>query len=338
MATGQMVPAKERVNTVRALLEKSKAQIAMALPRHMTSDRMLRVAMTEIQKNPVLLECAPMSLVACVVQAAQLGLEIGVLGHAYLVPFNNRQKGRKEVQLIPGYRGLVQLARRSGEIVTFEARVVHAKDVFEATYGLEGTLKHKPSMDEDSGPVVAAYAFAKFKDGGYQYEVMSVRELDAIRKRSKAADSGPWVTDTEEMYRKTVARRLCKWLPASIELATAIDLDNKVESGLPQDLEVITVEGQDVTDSDVEGGNGAAPEVAGTDKSKLDAAAEELKQKQADAPLVTPAATSAPVVDCTHPAIQKRAGESKDRGKTIVCPDCTLNVRIEKNGLITVLG
>lgn len=234
----QMVPAKDKVNTVRNLLEKCKSQIAMALPKHMTPDRMMRVAMTEIQKTPALLDCSPVSLVAAVIQASQLGLEIGVLGQAYLVPF----KG--SVTLIPGYRGLVQLARRSGEIVSIEARIVHAKDLFTVAYGLNPDLTHKPWMPtpdekvtkEGPGPVLCAYACARFKDGGYQFEVMSLRELDAIKNRSKSSSNGPWVTDTEEMYRKTVTRRLCKWLPASIELARALELDNNAEEGLPQDL------------------------------------------------------------------------------------------------------
>ena len=234
----QLIPAKDKVNTVRNLLEKCKSQIAMALPKHMTPDRMMRVAMTEIQKTPALLDCSPVSLVAAVIQASQLGLEIGVLGQAYLVPF----KG--SVTLIPGYRGLVQLARRSGEIVSIEARIVHAKDLFSVAYGLNPDLTHKPWMPtpdekvtkEGPGPVLCAYACARFKDGGYQFEVMSLRELDAIKNRSKAVSSGPWVTDTEEMYRKTVTRRLCKWLPASIELARALELDNNAEEGLPQDL------------------------------------------------------------------------------------------------------
>jgi recombination protein RecT len=233
----QLVPSKDKVMTVRNLLEKCKSQIAMALPKHMTPDRMMRVAMTEIQKTPALLDCSPVSLVAAVIQASQLGLEIGVLGQAYLVPF----KG--SVTLIPGYRGLVQLARRSGEIVSIEARIVHAKDLFTVAYGLNPDLTHKPWMPtpdekvtkEGPGPVLCAYACARFKDGGYQFEVMSLRELDAIKTRSKAS-SGPWVTDTEEMYRKTVTRRLCKWLPASIELARALELDNNAEEGLPQDL------------------------------------------------------------------------------------------------------
>mgnify|MGYP000969074258 CR=1 FL=1 len=298
--TTQLVPAKEKVSNVRGLLEKAKSQIAMALPKHMTSDRMLRVAMTEVQKTPLLLDCEPITLVAAVIQASQLGLELGVLGQAYLVPFRNKQRNRMEVQLIPGYRGLVSLARRSGDIVTFEARVVHANDAFEYSYGLEGKLNHKPDMSGNPGAVIAAYAVAKFKDGGYQYEVMSVRELDAIRKGSKAADSGPWVTHTEEMYRKTVARRLCKWLPASVELASAVELDGKAEAGLPQDLDVITIEAEAVVEGEGNG-QGSAP------ATRLEAATAALK-------------------GCDHAAIKARVATLQP-GRSVVCPTCGEDVK-----------
>ncbi len=241
---GQLTSPKEKVANIRDLLQKTQGQIALALPKHMTADRMLRVVMTEVQKTPKLLECKPMSLIAAVVQASQLGLEVGVQGHAYLVPYGD------QVTLIPGYRGLIELARRSGQILDIEARVVHAKDEFDFEFGLNASLRHKPNMkDEDPGPVVAAYAVARMAGGATHFEVMSVRELNAIRNKSKASKVGPWVDYTEEMYRKTAARRLCKWIPTSIELMTAMDLDNKVEAGLPQDLEtIIDVPGEAVDD------------------------------------------------------------------------------------------
>ena len=100
-------------NNIRALLEKSKGQIAMALPKHLNADRIVRVAMTSVQRTPELLKCDPISLVAAVIQSSQLGLEPdGILGHAYLIPFNNTKKGRMEVQFIPGYKGLIDLAIR----------------------------------------------------------------------------------------------------------------------------------------------------------------------------------------------------------------------------------
>ena len=230
-----------RVADVRALLEKNKAQLALALPRHITPDRMMRICMTAVQKTPKLLECDQISLFAAVIQAAQLGLEPdGALGQAWLVPFGN------QVQLLPGYKGLLSLVRRSGELSTVEVRAVYARDIFRFRYGLASVLEHEPfnpgpQADSDEvtrGELVAVYAVARLRDGGIQWEVMRRHEVEAIRKRSRSGTSGPWVTDYDEMAKKTVLRRLCKLLPMSVEAQTAVDLDERAELGLPQDLEV----------------------------------------------------------------------------------------------------
>lgn len=234
--TTAMTVTQQKVANIRGLLEKSRKQMEMALPRHMNADRLMRVAMTSIQKTPRLLECTPQSLLGAIMQAAQLGLEPdGLLGQAYLVPY------KTTVTLIPGYKGLVQLARRSGELSTIMAHVVHARDRFDFQYGLEPNLVHVPSQEEDPGPVVAVYAVAKLKDGGTQFEVMWRRQVEEIRKRSKASSDGPWVTDWDEMAKKTVLRRLCKLLPASIELQTAVSLDERAEAGISQELDILDV-------------------------------------------------------------------------------------------------
>lgn len=228
----QIVPVNQKAENVRTMLEKAKPQIALALPKHLSADRMLRISMTSIRRTPQLLACNPQSLLGAIMQSAQLGLEPdGVLGHAYLIPF------KEEVQLIVGYKGLIDLARRSGQLSTIYARVVYAKDQFEYAYGLSERLEHIPSGAAETGEVVAAYAVAKLKDGALQFEVMTRGEIDAIRKRSKAGDSGPWVTDFPEMAKKSVLRRLCKMLPASVELARAVALDERADLGLPQQLE-----------------------------------------------------------------------------------------------------
>lgn len=240
----EIVPVNKKAETIRTLLEKAKPQIALALPRHLNADRMLRIAMTSVRRTPALLHCNPQSLLGAVVQAAQLGLEPdGVLGHAYLIPF------KEEVQLIVGYKGMVDLARRSGQLSTIFARVVYSRDQFEYAYGLTERLEHIPSGEADPGEVVAVYAVARLKDGGQQFEVMTRREVDEIRQRSRAKDSGPWVTDFAEMAKKTVLRRLCKMLPASVELARAVSLDERADLGLPQQLEdVIDAPGIAVTE------------------------------------------------------------------------------------------
>lgn len=219
--------------SVRNLLEKSRSQIAAALPKHMTADRMIRVAMTSVQRVPKLLECDQISLVGAIIQASQLGLETdGVLGHAHLVPF----KGK--VQLIVGYKGLIELARRSGQVVSISAHVVYSNDDFTYEYGLNETLSHRPTMG-DRGTPIAAYAVAKLKDGGHAFDVMSVNEINTIRDKSQGyrmakqyGSSSPWDETWDEMAKKTVIRRLSKFLPMSIELQKASALDEAADQGI----------------------------------------------------------------------------------------------------------
>jgi len=235
MANGQastaITPYQQKVNDVRGMLERAKSQIKLALPSHMTPDRMLRIAMTSIQKNPALLDCDRTSLVAAIIQSAQLGLEPdGALGMAYLVPYG------KTVTFIPGYRGLVDLARRSGQLSTISAHVVYKKDVFKYARGTDQMIEHVPCDEDDPGEMTHAYAVAKLRDGGVQFEVMTRREVLAIKARSKASNSGPWKTDEAEMWKKTAIRRLAKLLPMSVEMARAVELDERTDAGLPQDF------------------------------------------------------------------------------------------------------
>ena len=210
---------------------KIKAQMALALPRHMTADRLARIALTEIRKTPALGRCDQTSFLGAIMQCAQLGLEPGnALGHAYLLPYGN------QVQLIVGYRGMIDLARRSGQILSIEARAVYAADKFHVALGLNPDLIHEPNWESgERGDLRFVYAVAKLKDGGTQFEVMSRQDVERVRSQSKAGKSGPWVTHFEEMAKKTVIRRLFKYLPVSIELATAVTLDEQAEIGIPQD-------------------------------------------------------------------------------------------------------
>lgn len=210
-----------------------QAQIKAALPRHMTPERMARIATTEMRKIPKLAECNPMSFLGAVIQCSQLGLEPGgSLGHVYLIPFG------KEVQVIVGYRGMIDLARRSGQIISIDARAVYEGDQFECCLGLDARLDHTPDWNNpnraDPAKLRFVYSVAKLKDGGIQFDVMSKVEVDAIRKRSKSSGSGPWVTDYAAMALKTVVRRLFKYLPVSIELQHAVGIDEMADAGISQ--------------------------------------------------------------------------------------------------------
>jgi len=223
--------------TLKDLLESLKPTLASVLPKHLTPERMIKVANSAYVRTPELQKCTDMSIVSCVVQAAELGLEAGgLLGEAYLVPFNTKvktpqgDKWVKEARLIPGYRGLIKLARQSGEVSTVYAHVVHENDFFEVEYGLALDVKHRPNFRADRGQKIAAYAVCRMKDGGFQLDVMTKGEIELVRARSKAANAGPWVTDEAEMWRKTVVRRMLKYAPLSAErLRAAQEHDDRVD-------------------------------------------------------------------------------------------------------------
>ncbi|WP_340619296.1 recombination protein RecT [Xenorhabdus siamensis] len=219
-----------------------KAQLAAALPRHIAPDRMIRIVTTEIRKTPALANCDMQSFIGAVVQCSQLGLEPGnALGHAYILPFDKKQKEgnrwvtvRTDAQLIIGYRGMIDLARRSGQIVSISARTVRSSDKFHFEYGLSENLTHVPGEDEDA-PITHVYAVARLKDSGVQFEVMTFNQIEKVRTQSKAGSNGPWVSHWEEMAKKTVIRRLFKYLPVSIEMQKAVVLDEKAEANIDQE-------------------------------------------------------------------------------------------------------
>ena len=216
--------------SIMGLLKSMEGEIARCLPKHLTPDRMARIAMTELRKNPKLQECEPLSFIAAIMQASQLGLEPGVLGSCYLIPFNNNKTGKVECTFMPGYRGFLDLARRSGQIISLVSRAVYANDVFEYEFGLTEKLTHKPSMD-DPGDFIAVYAVANLKDGGHQFDVMSKKQVDTIRAGSQGKNSDAWTKNYDEMAKKTVLRRLFKWLPCSVEMQKAVSLDEHQEAG-----------------------------------------------------------------------------------------------------------
>lgn len=237
-----------------------KKQMALALPKALSADRLTRIVLTECRRTPALLKCAPESFFGAVMQCAALGLEPGsALGHCYLLPFGNGKdrEGRPNAQLIIGYRGMIDLARRSGQIVSLNAYAVYEKDDFSYQLGLHPDIRHVPSADADRGHLTHVYAVAQLKDGGVQFEVLSRADIEAVRAMSKAGKSGPWVTHYDEMAKKTVVRRLFKYLPVSIEAMQAVEVDEKSERGeatLQQDVidglyedKGVEIEGVDTT-------------------------------------------------------------------------------------------
>ena len=232
-------------------------QMALAMPKSMTPDRLTRIVMTECRKTPALLKCAPESFYGVVLQCAALGLEPGsALGHCYLLPFGNGKdkQGRPNAQLIIGYRGMIDLARRSGQIISLQAYCVHEQDTFNYKLGLDPDIEHIPASVADRGKVTHVYAVAKLKGGGVQFEVMSRAEIEKVRTSSKAGNSGPWASHWEEMAKKSVIRRLFKYLPVSIEAVRAVEIDEKTDRGeatTDQDfLDAEFIEKGDVNDAE----------------------------------------------------------------------------------------
>ena len=204
-------PAAKPIELIRSqlYLPSMQEQLKSALPPHVSVEKFLRVAMTALQQNPDLLTKDRPSLFAAVVTAAQLGLlPDAQLGEAYFVPF----KGK--VTLIPGYRGLIKLARQ-GDIGFVEAEIVCAHD--KVLYVL-GDNSHFEAMVnwQDRGPMTMVYALAKYRDGSIASRVvMTKAQVDAIRSRSQAANGPAWSENYEEMAKKTALRRLAKLLPLS---------------------------------------------------------------------------------------------------------------------------
>lgn len=237
-----MTVSNDKLQPFRDALTRAQTSFQQALPatvaKFLTPERMTKVVLSAIARTPILLQCTPTSILKCVMEASSLGLEPtgGVLGHAYMVPFRNSRNNTQEAQLIVGYRGLIELARRSGNIKAVEAHVVYAKDKFELSFGLEPRMVHTPALTGERGDIIAAYCVANFTDGSRHCEVMTRAEIDAVRQRSRARDNGPWATDYAEMARKTVVRRAAKYWPLSTEqisgLVRALEIEDAAESAV----------------------------------------------------------------------------------------------------------
>lgn len=295
-ALAEMKPKEQ----VKYLLEKNKSAIAAAAPRHFNAERLLKVAQTAVTTTPALLECYLPTLLGGIIQCGQMGLEPNtVLGHAYLVPFRNKKKNRQDVQILVGYKGLIDLARRSGQVQSIAAHAVRKGDLFEFQYGLEEKLRHIPAEGE-RGEITHFYAVAHMKDGGHAFEVMTKKQVEKIR------DSGNrnpvWSDHFEEMGRKTAIRRLAKYLPLSVEFATGIAQDGQIapeldaEGSLSAEFAVVDDEGgNDAVDSERvpsadHGTAGAVEGVAATGDSEASEspAPREVEIRDPEPPSATP--------------------------------------------------
>lgn len=211
---------------VQDVISGMKGQIAQALPKHLTADRMIQMASSLISKNPKLAECSASSLVGAVMQASILGFRpVEQLGECYFVPYGGA------VQFQIGYKGYIALARRTGELKNIYAEVVHAGDEFRVEYGLEPKLVHVPKMDNENAAITHVYAVARYKDDGYNFIVLSANQIEKLRKRNpmqKGNASGAWATDYEAMAKGKAIKQLAKYMPLSVDFMDATLSDEAV--------------------------------------------------------------------------------------------------------------
>jgi recombination protein RecT len=215
--------ARKPARTLRELLQGDDflKAVAEVSPRVMRPSRFIRAALTAMMRVPLLAECTRESFFKAMLDCAFYGLEPDGR-RAHLIPFKNRKAGTVECQLIVDYKGLAELVRRSGDVSDIHADVVYPDDEFDLVYGTGGHLTHKPG-ETRTGKPKKFYSYVKLKDGSESYEMMTLAEVEKIRKRSKSPDEGPWVTDFNEMGKKTVFRRHSKWLPLSPESRFNLD-------------------------------------------------------------------------------------------------------------------
>lgn len=215
-------------NNVKGLLRAQWKNIQIMLPKHLTPERLCMVAVETILRTPALAECSPESLCNAIVQASTMGLELDMRGHAYLVPFQNKKTGRKEVQLIIGYKGLMELGYRSGRVTSILSEIVYQNDYFKITLGMNPNIEHEPSMS-DRGEMIGVYAIARMRDADPLFTFLTREDVEKVKRSSKASSYGPWVDWEEEMWRKTAVRRLAKMLPLTPELQQGAAVDENYD-------------------------------------------------------------------------------------------------------------
>lgn len=229
--------AEKKPKTIFDIIQAGAKQFATALPKHINTDRFVRIAITTIRQNPKLAQCSQESLLGALMVSAQLGLEPGTLGQCYLIPYG------RECQFQIGYKGMIELLRRSGQLKDIYAYSVYENDDFEITYGLDRNLIHKPNL-ENKGNFLGCYCVAILKDGAKAFEYMTKEEIETHAKKfSKTFGNGPWKTDFEAMAHKTVVKKMLKWLPLSVEFLENIEKDDKsfkvAETKNAEDIEII---------------------------------------------------------------------------------------------------
>ncbi len=234
-ASAQAVAKTKKPSSIQDYIEVMKPAIQAALPSVMTPERFSRITLSALSANPKLKECTPQSFLGAMMTAAQLGLEPNTpLGQAYLIPFRNH--GRMECQFQLGYKGLIDLAYRSGEVSIIQAHAVYENDDFQYELGLDPTLRHVPAKSNRGKPI-AYYAMFKTKDGGYGFQVMSMEDVKShAQQYSKSYGNGPWQTNFDEMAKKTVLKKVLKYAPLKSDFVRGISQDSTIKKEISADM------------------------------------------------------------------------------------------------------
>lgn len=234
-AQNQNMPSQSPAKAFQVYMQKYKSQLEMALPKHMTADRMMRLTLTEFSKNPKLQQCSSNSIFSSIIIASQLGLEPGVNGQGYLVPYNGT------CTFIPGWKGLVDLAQRGGRSSVWTG-AVYEGDEFDYMLGDSPYCRHKPCGEFDEAKLTHVYAIGRVKDSEMPIiEVWPVRKVREHFKKTvvKALQPNHYSHKHFEAYAKKVALlQVLKYMPQSIELSNAMDVSSAVEQG-----KGVTIEG-----------------------------------------------------------------------------------------------
>ena len=281
-----MMESRTQSLTTKAFAEMvagRRKQIAGLVPKHVDAERMLRLTVSAFQSTPKLSACVPITILSSIVHAAQLGLEFNTpMGHAYLVPFYNRRAKCMQCQLIVGYKGLLDLAYRSGTIDAVKANLVHANDEFDLDYGREPFMTHKPELKGDPGDWYAAYGMIRHANGLWvPPTVMRRDEIEKVKAMSSSKDKegnviGPWVDHFDAMALKTVIKRALKAEHLSVDFHRAAGLDDQAETHMGQEqvVDAGAFDGSEIDPADLNDGSDAQLEEGS--KEKL----EEVKQQR----------------------------------------------------------
>ena len=230
--------SKRGASSIQDYIKVMGPEIKKALPSVMTPERFTRITLSALSTNPQLGACTPKSFLGAMMTAAQLGLEPNTpLGQAYLIPFKNH--GVLECQFQLGYKGLIDLAYRSGEVAVIQAHTVYANDEFEYELGIDPKLRHVPAR-ANRGEPICFYAIFKTKSGGYGFEVMSKEDIDDHARRYsqsfRKGSSSPWQTNYEEMAKKTVLKRVLKYAPLKSDFVRGLSQDEVIKTELSEDM------------------------------------------------------------------------------------------------------